>query len=146
MVDWCWVRLLSAFKSCRTYSNLGAYNAVNNGFESVMVRKVQNSGKINTFLICCHIYSGQCMYFSKFLSFGGLFFRILLSEVVNNDDVSEICIFLGVEMLEFHVVGELSFWGLQTGINVSNFIPFCYWKGVKFVEKWIHNLHILGKF
>ena len=46
MVDWCWVRLLSAFKSGRIYSNLGAYNAVNNGLGSrCMVRKVPNSGK-----------------------------------------------------------------------------------------------------
>ena len=78
--------------------------------------------------------------------FQGLFLRILWSKVMNNDDISKISIFLGVEMFKFHVVGELSFWGLQTGINVSNFISFCYWNGVKFMGKWIHNLHILGKF
>ena len=36
--------------------------------------------------------------------FQGWFLKILWSQVMNNDVVSEICIFLGVEMLEFHVV------------------------------------------
>ena len=77
--------------------------------------------------------------FLKIPVFQDWFLKILWSQVVNNDVVSEIRIFLGVEMLKFHVVdgvlGELSVWGLQTGINVSNFVPFCYWKGAKFVEK-----------
>ena len=38
-------------------------------------------------------------------------------------------------MLEFCVVGELSCWGHKLEINVPNFVPFCYWKGVKFMEK-----------
>ena len=42
--------------------------------------------------------------FLKILSFGVGFLKILWSQVMNNDVVSEICIFLGVEMFKFHVV------------------------------------------
>ena len=45
--------------------------------------------------------------------FLGWVLRILWSEVVNNDDVSKICVFLCVEMFKFHVVGELSCWALE---------------------------------
>ena len=41
-------------------------------------------------------------------------------------------------MLEFCVVGELSCWGHKLEIDVPNFVPFCYWKGVKFVEKYTY--------
>ena len=51
--------------------------------------------------------------FLKIPFFLGWVLRILWSKVTNNDDVSKICIFLGVEMFEFHVVGELSCWGLK---------------------------------
>ena len=39
-------------------------------------------------------------------------------------------------MLKFHVVGDLSCWGHKLEIEVPNFVPFSYWKGVKFVEKY----------
>ena len=45
--------------------------------------------------------------------FLGWVLRILWSEVMNNDDVFEICVFLCVEMFKIHVVGELSCWGLE---------------------------------
>ena len=51
--------------------------------------------------------------FLKISVFLGWVLRILWSEVTNNDDVSEICIFLCVEMFKFHVVGELYCWGLE---------------------------------
>ena len=37
------------------------------------------------------------------------------------------------KMLKFHVVGELSCWGHKLEIDVPDFIPFCYWKGAKFM-------------
>ena len=51
--------------------------------------------------------------FLKIPVFLGWVLRILWSKVMNNDGVSEIHIFLCVEMFEFHVVGELSCWGLE---------------------------------
>ena len=36
--------------------------------------------------------------------FWGWFLKILWSQVMNNDVISETCIFLGVERLKFHVV------------------------------------------
>ena len=42
--------------------------------------------------------------FLKIPVFWGWFLKILWSQVTNNDVISEIHIFLGVEMLEFHVV------------------------------------------
>ena len=42
--------------------------------------------------------------FLKIPVFRGWFLKILWSQVTNNDVVSEIHVFLGVEMLEFHVV------------------------------------------
>ena len=40
------------------------------------------------------------------------------------------------KMLKFCVVGELSCWGHKLEIDVPNFVPFCYWKGVKFTGKY----------
>ena len=54
---------------------------------------------------------------------------------MKNYGVPKICVFLHPEMLEFCVVGELSCWGHKLEIDVLNFVPFCYWKGAKFVEK-----------
>ena len=51
--------------------------------------------------------------FLKIPVFLGWFLRILWSEVTKNYGVSKICIFLHVEMFKFHVVGELSCWGLE---------------------------------
>ena len=53
------------------------------------------------------------MHFLKIPVFLGWILRILWSEVTNNYGVPEICILLHVEMFEFHVVGELSCWGLE---------------------------------
>ena len=39
------------------------------------------------------------------------------------------------KMLKFCVVGELSCWGHKLEIDVLNFVPFCYWKGAKFMGK-----------
>ena len=46
-------------------------------------------------------------------------------------------------MLKFHVVGELSCWGHKLEIDVLNFAPFCYWKGVKFAKKYTNFWAIL---
>ena len=54
---------------------------------------------------------------------------------MNNYGVPKIRVFLHPEMLEFHVVGELSCWGRKLEIDVLNFVPFCYWKGAKFMGK-----------
>ena len=59
----------------------------------------------------------------------------LWPKVMNNHGVPKIRVFLHPEMLKFCVVGELSCWGCKLEIDVLNFVPFCYWKGVKFVEK-----------
>ena len=61
---------------------------------------------------------------------------------MNNYGIPEIRVFLHPEMLEFHVVSELPFWGRKLERDVLNFVPFCYWKGAKFAE----NIHILGNF
>ena len=50
--------------------------------------------------------------FLKIPVFLGWVLRILWSKVTNND-VSKIRVFLCVEMFKFHVVGELSCWGLE---------------------------------
>ena len=47
---------------------------------------------------------GSMSVFLKISVFWGWFLKIFWSQVTNNDVISEICIFLGVEMLEFHVV------------------------------------------
>ena len=57
---------------------------------------------------------------------------------MNNYGIPEIRVFLHPEMLKFHVVGELSCWGCKLEIDVLNFIPFCYWKGAKFTEKYTY--------
>ena len=67
----------------------------------------------------------------------------LWPKVPKNHGVPEIRVFLHPEMLEFHVVGELSCRGLLTGNRMLNFVPFCYWKGAKFAGE---NIHILGNF
>ena len=82
------------------------------------------------------------MAFPKFVSFWVGFLAFLWPKVMNNYGVPKIRGFLHPEILEFHVVGELSFWGHKLERDVLNFIPFCYWKGVKFAE----NIHILGNF
>ena len=53
------------------------------------------------------------MHFLKISVFLGWVLRILWSEVSNNYGVSEIHVFLHVEMFKFHVVGELSCWGFE---------------------------------
>ena len=53
------------------------------------------------------------MHFLEIPIFLGWVLRILWSEVMKNDGVSKIHIFLHVEMFEFHVVDELSCWGLE---------------------------------
>ena len=68
------------------------------------------------------------------MSFWVGFLAFLWPKVMKNHGVPEICVFLHPETLEFHVVGELSCWGRKLEI-VLNFIPFCYWKGAKFVGK-----------
>ena len=64
--------------------------------------------------------------------FLGWILAILWPKVTNNYGVPKIRVFLHPEMLEFHVVGELSCWDHKLEIDELNFIPFCYWKGVKF--------------
>ena len=101
MIDWCWVRLLSAFQSGRIYSNLGTYNAVNNGLESrCMVRKVQNSGKNTYFPYLWQFLQGSKSVFLKIPVIQGWFLKILWSQFVNNDVISEIHVFLGVEIAQ----------------------------------------------
>ena len=88
------------------------------------------------------------MAFLKFVSFWVGFLVFLWPKVMNNHGVSKIRVFLGQtfgislaqsdEMLKFHVVGELSCWGHKLEIDVLNFIPFCYWKGAKFMEKYTY--------
>ena len=51
--------------------------------------------------------------FSQNSCLSGLDFEDSLVKVTNKYGVPEICIFLCVEMFEFHVVGELSCWGLE---------------------------------
>ena len=53
------------------------------------------------------------MHFLKIPVFLGWILKIPWSEVTNNYRVSEIHVFLHVEMFEFCVVGELSCWGLK---------------------------------
>ena len=53
------------------------------------------------------------MHFLEIPVFLGWILRILWSEVTNNYGVPKIHVFLHVEMFEFHVVGELSCWGLE---------------------------------
>ena len=53
------------------------------------------------------------MHFLKIPVFLGWILRILWSEVMNNYGVPEIRVFLHAETFEFHVVGELSCWGLE---------------------------------
>ena len=65
--------------------------------------------------------------------FLGRILVIFWPKVMNNYVILEICVFLHPETLEFHVVGELSCWGHKLEIDVLNFVPFCYWKGVKFM-------------
>ena len=64
--------------------------------------------------------------------FLGRILAFLWPKVMNNYGVPKIRVFLHPETLEFHVVGELSCWGHKLEIDVLNFFPFCYWKGVKF--------------
>ena len=64
--------------------------------------------------------------------FLGRILVILWPKVTNNYGVPEIHVFLHPEMLKFCVVGELSCWDRKLEIDVPNFVPFCYWKGVKF--------------
>ena len=78
-----------------------------------MVQKVRTSGKTNTFLICGHFCRGQCVHFLKIPVFLGWILRILWSEVTNNYGIPKIRVFLHAETFEFHVVGELSCWGLE---------------------------------
>ena len=75
------------------------------------------------------------MAFPKFVSFWGSFLTFLWPKVPKNYGIPKIHVFLHPEMLEFYVVGELSCRGLLTGNRMLNFIPFCYWKGAKFVGK-----------
>ena len=76
---------------------------------------------------------GSMSAFSQNSCLSGLDLVILWLNMMNNYGVSKICVFLHPEMLKFHVVGELSCWGHKLEIDVLNFIPFCYWKGAKFV-------------
>ena len=55
---------------------------------------------------------------------------------MKNHGVPKIHVFLHPEMLEFRGVGELSCWGHKLEIDVIKFVPFCDWKGAKFVEKY----------
>ena len=76
------------------------------------------------------------------MSFWVRFLGFLWPKVTNNYGVPKICVFLHPEMLEFCVVGELSCWGHKLEIDMLNFVPFCYWKGAKFLEKYTY----FGKF
>ena len=78
------------------------------------------------------------MVFPKFVAFWVRFLAFLWPKVMNNYGVPKIHVFLHPEMLEFHVVGELSCWGCKLEIDVVNFILFCYWKGAKFAEKYTY--------
>ena len=78
------------------------------------------------------------MAFPKFVSFWVGFLAFLWPKVMNNYGVPKICVFLHPEMLEFCVVGELSCWSRKLEIDLLNFVPFCYCKGVKFMEKYTY--------
>ena len=69
------------------------------------------------------------------MSFWVRFLVFLWPKVMKNHGVPKIRVFLHPEMLKFCVVGELSCWGHKLEIDVLNFVPFCYWKGAKFVGK-----------
>ena len=62
----------------------------------------------------------------------------LWPKVMNNYGIPKIRVFLHPEMLKFCIVGELSCWGRKLEIDVLNFVPFCYWKGAKFAEKYTY--------
>ena len=70
---------------------------------------------------------------SKIHVFLGWILAILWPKVMNNYGVPEIRVFLHPEMLKFCGVVELSCWDRKLEIDVPNFVPFCYWKGAKFV-------------
>ena len=67
--------------------------------------------------------------------FLGWILAFLWPKVTKNHGVPEIRVFMHPEMLKFCVVGELSCWGHKLEIDVLNFVPFCYWKGAKFMGK-----------
>ena len=81
------------------------------------------------------IFAGvnECSFRNSCLSWLDLTF--LWPKVAKNYGVPKIHVFLHPEMLEFHVVGELSCRGLLTGNRMLNFIPFCYWKVAKITGK-----------
>ena len=96
-------------------------------------------GKVLSLLVT--IDRGQWVHLLEIHVFLGWLLKILWSQVANNWVVSEICDFWGEEMLEIHTFLWIFGWVLclesWTATEVQNFIPFCYWKGVKFVE----NIH-----
>ena len=78
------------------------------------------------------------MVFPKFVSFWVGFLVFLWLKVKNNYVIPKIRVFLHPEMLKFRVVGEFSCLGHKLERDVLNFVPFCYWKGVKFAEKYTY--------
>ena len=66
------------------------------------------------------------MALPKFVSFWVCFFffwHFLWPKVAKNHGVSEICVFLHPDMLEFYSVGELSCWGCELEIECQIAYP-----------------------
>ena len=82
------------------------------------------------------------MHFLKIPVFLGWILRILWSGVMNNFGVPKIHVFLHAEMLEFHLAGELSCWGLELEYMCQILFPSVTGK----VQNSCEKIYILGNF
>ena len=69
---------------------------------------------------------------------GSVFWHFLWPKVAKNHGVSEICVFLHLDMLKFHSVGELSCWGCELEIELQIGYPSVTGKVQKLRQSELH--------